>query len=151
MRYLVTARVKPGKEIDLLRAIDDVSLGAGSVAGTEYLRNMENARVYDDGQIKWVELCFCDMPLAEERQYWEAFFELTHMQDAFNRKCCRDVTGEEPWACLECDHTDKLERKLAGEGQIFLDVLRTRSCNATQCDSGRTSQFPRPESKRSTP
>jgi len=29
-------------------------------------------------------------------------------------------------ACGECDHTDKLERKLAGEGQAFLDVLRGR-------------------------
>ena len=101
MRYLVTARVKPGKEVELLRAIDDGSLGSGSIAGTEYLRNMENARVYVDGRIKWVEICFCDTPLA-----------------------CRDVNGEEPWACSECDHTDKLEGKLAEEGQTFLDVLR---------------------------
>ena len=38
MRYLVTARVKPGREADLLRAIEDGTLGAGSVAGDEYLR-----------------------------------------------------------------------------------------------------------------
>jgi hypothetical protein len=124
MRYLVTARVKPGKEVELLRAIDHGSLGAGSIAGTEYLRNMENARVYDDGRIKWVEICFCHPPLAEERPYWESFFDLVRVQDALNRKCCRDVNGEEPWACGECDHTDKLERKLAEEGQTFLDVLR---------------------------
>ena len=73
MRYLVTARVKPGKEAELLRAIDDGSLGAGSVAGTEYLRNIGNARIYDDGRIKWIEVCFCDSPLAEERPYWESF------------------------------------------------------------------------------
>ena len=126
MRYLVTARVKPGKEAELLQAIEEGSLGRGSVAGTEYLRNMENARVYDDGRIKWVEICFCDSPLAEERPYWESFFELTRVQDALNRKCCRDVTGEEPWGCLECDHTDKLEKKLAGEGRTFLDALRAR-------------------------
>ena len=126
MRYLVTARVKPGKEADLLRAIEDGSLGAGSVAGTEYLRNIENARVYDDGRIKWVEVCFCDPPLAEERPYWESFFELTRVQDALNRKCCRDLTGEEPWACSECDHTDKLEKKLAEEGHAFLNLLRCR-------------------------
>jgi hypothetical protein len=124
MRYLVTARVKPGKEVELLRAIDDGSLGAGSIAGTEYLRNMENARVYDDGRIKWVEICFCDPPLAEERPYWESFFDLVRVQDALNRKCCRDVNGEEPWACGECDHTGKLEKKLAEEGRTFLDVLR---------------------------
>jgi hypothetical protein len=126
MRYLVTARVKPGKEAALLRAIEDGSLGAGSIAGTEYLRNMENARLYDDGRIKWVEVCFCDPPLAEERPYWESFFDLVRVQDALNRKCCRDVNGEEPWACGECDHTAELERKLAGEGHGFLDLLRSR-------------------------
>jgi len=45
MRYLVTARVRPGKEADLLRAIEVGTLGAGSVAGDEYLRNMRDARV----------------------------------------------------------------------------------------------------------
>jgi hypothetical protein len=69
MRYLVTARVKPGWEADLLRAIEAGSLGAGSVAGDEYLRNMESARLCGDGTARWVEVCFCDVPLAEERPY----------------------------------------------------------------------------------
>jgi hypothetical protein len=126
MRYLVTARVKPGMEAELRRAIEDGSLGAGSIAGSEYVRNMEHARFYDDGRIKWVEVCFCDPPLEEERPYWESFFDLVRVQDALNRTCCRDVTGEEPWACGECDHTEKLETKLAGEGRTFLEVLRGR-------------------------
>jgi len=40
MRYLVRARVKPGREAELLRAIEDETLGRGSVAEGEYLRNM---------------------------------------------------------------------------------------------------------------
>ncbi len=44
MRYLVTARVKPGRAQALARAIDDETLGRGSVAGDEYLRNMASAR-----------------------------------------------------------------------------------------------------------
>ena len=43
MRYLVKARLKPGCEARLLRTIDDGSLGAGSVAGDEYLHNMQQA------------------------------------------------------------------------------------------------------------
>ena len=124
MRYLVTARVKPGKEADLLRAIADGTLGAGSVAGDEYLRNMRDARLVEDGKAKWVEVCFCHVPLAEERPYWEEFFDLVRVQDAHNRAKCRDLNGEEPWACGECDCTARLEVKLAERGQPFLAVLR---------------------------
>src|SRR3954453_15924324 len=124
MRYLVTARVRPGKEADLLRAIETGTLGTGSVAGDEYLRNMRDARVYDDGRAKWVEGCFCDTPLAEERPYWEEFFDLVRVQDAHARTRCRDLNGEEPWACCECDCTERLEAKLAREGSNFLEVLR---------------------------
>ena len=125
MRYLVTARVKPGKEADLLQAIEEGTLGAGSVAGDEYLRCVQEARLYDDGKIKWVEVCFCDVPLAEERDYWEPYFDLVRVQDAHARTRCRDLTGAEPWACGECDCTVKLEAKLAGQGQDFLETLRT--------------------------
>jgi hypothetical protein len=37
MRYLVRARVKPGRERALLQAIEDGTLGKGSVAEGEYL------------------------------------------------------------------------------------------------------------------
>jgi hypothetical protein len=124
MRYLVTARVKPGKEAELLRAIHEGKLGAGSVAGDEYLRNMREARVFDDGGAKWVEVCFCDIPLAEERPYWEEYFDLVRVQDAHSRRRCRDLSGEEPWACCDCDCTARLEAKLADEGNPFLEVLQ---------------------------
>src|SRR5579864_3146568 len=124
MRYLVIALVKPGKEAELLRALEKRSLGAGSVAADEYLRNMQDARLCDNGRIKWVEVCFCDVPLAEERPYWEEYFELVRVQDAHARHRCRDLTGEEPWACCECDCTLRLEQRLASRRESFLEVLR---------------------------
>lgn len=124
MRYLVTARVKPGREGELLRAIQDGDLGTGSVAGDEYLRNMAAARLRRDGTVRWVEVCFCATPLQEERPFWEEYFELVRVQDAHARSRCRDENGTEPWACCSCDCTDRLEAKLAGQGQSFLDVLR---------------------------
>jgi len=124
MRYLVTARVKPGKEKELLAAIEQGTLGSGSVAGDEYLRNMEQARLRQDGAVRWVEVCFCDLPLQEERPYWEEYFDLVRIQDAHARHRCRDLNGTEPWACCECDCTERLEAKLAGQGQSFLEVLR---------------------------
>ena len=132
MRYLVTARVKPGREADLLKAIEEGTLGAGSVAGDEYLRNMEQARLCSNGSLRWVEVCFCSTPLEEERPYWEEYFELLRVQDAHGRHRCRDLDGTEPWACCTCDCTQRLEERMANRGQPFLEVLRaaTQSCGS---------------------
>ena len=54
MRYLVKARVKNGKEQSLLCAIDERTLGEGSIAGSEYLHDMEQARVNSAGVAHWV-------------------------------------------------------------------------------------------------
>ena len=124
MRYLVTARVRPGKEQALLRAIEDGTLGRGSVAGGEYLRNMAEARLTGEGTLRWVEVCFCYEPLDEERPYWEEYFDLVKVQDAHHRSRCRDLSGEEPWACSDCDCTEKLENRLESWGRPFLEVLR---------------------------
>jgi len=123
MRYLVTASVKPGREAALLKAIEGETLGAGSVAGDEYLRNMTDARLRQDGKARWVEVCFCATPLEEERPYWEEYFELVKVQDAHRRDRCRDENGTEPWACCDCDCTARLEAKIAGQGRAFLEVL----------------------------
>src|SRR5438105_12348710 len=90
MRYLVTARVKAGKASALAGAIDNGTLGRGSIAGDEYLRNMAAARQHDDGRVRWVEVCFCSTPLAEERDYWQEYFVLEKVQDAHARAHCRD-------------------------------------------------------------
>jgi hypothetical protein len=124
MRYLVRARVKPGREKPLLDAIEDRSLGRGSVAGSEYLRNMNQARQFDGEQVRWVEVCYCPTPLQEERPYWEEFFELVKVQDGHDRRECRDFNGSEPWACEDCDCTQRLEDKLQGLGKPFLQSLK---------------------------
>jgi hypothetical protein len=119
MRYLVTARVKPGRREALDKAIDNGTLGAGSIAGDEYLDNMSQARVLADGQVRWVETCFCATPLEEERPYWEAYFDLLNVKDAHARSKCRHENGTEYWACSSCDCTEKLEARLATQGERF--------------------------------
>ena len=123
MRYLVTAHVKPGRREALAEAIDDGTLGEGSIAGDEYFRNMADARQLDDGRVQWVEVCYCATPLAEEREYWEAFFDLTKVQDAHARSRCRDLNGTESWACGDCDCSPRLEARLATRGMRFADCL----------------------------
>ena len=124
MRYLVKARVKNGKEQSLLRAIDERTLGKGSIAGSEYLRDMEQARVSGDGLAHWVEVCFCEQPLEEERPYWEKYFELLSVKDAHARKNCRHESGTQAWACCDCDCTSRLEQKLQKTGSPFLMQLQ---------------------------
>jgi hypothetical protein len=126
MRYLVTARVKPGQETALREAIAEGTLGEGSVAGDEYLRNMEHARADETGRVKWVEVCYCSTPLAEEREYWEDYFNLEKVQDAHARTRCRDLSGQESWACGDCDCSAKLEARLAARGESFLEKLRNK-------------------------
>lgn len=123
MRYLVRARVKSGRERALLEAINNGSLGRGSVAEGEYLRNMQDARLCPDGTARWVEVCYCPTPLQEERPYWQQYFELARVQDAHDRRQCRDFNGSEPWACENCDCTEKLERKLRETGEPFLESI----------------------------
>jgi hypothetical protein len=123
MRYLIRARVKPGCEKTLLEAIENGRLGQGSVAEGEYLRNMSEARQLPEG-VRWVEVCYCPTPLLEERPYWEEFFELVKVQDAHDRRKCRDFNGTEPWACGDCDCTRRLEQKLQSCGAPFLVTLK---------------------------
>ena len=126
MRYLVTGRVKPGRAAALLEAIENGTLGAGSIAGGEYLRDMNQARLLEDETVRWVEVCFCWTPLEEERPYWEEYFELVQIKDAHAQDKCRDKNGTEPWACSNCDCTDRLEAVMESWGEHFLSTLQEK-------------------------
>ena len=118
MRYLVKAKLKSGKKRPLIRAINNGSLGRGSIAGDEYLHNVREARVNRSGTTIWVETCFCEPPLAEEHSYWKEYFELLSVKDAHSRRNCRHENGIELRAC-----TKKLEEKLRIQGTSFLNTF----------------------------
>jgi len=123
MRYLVKARVKRGKEKALAKAIQAGTLGQGSIAGDEYLDDMEHACLQKDGTAVWVEVCYCPTPLQEERPYWEEFFQLLEVKDAHSRRNCRHENGTEPWACSNCTCTEGLQKRLQTCGESFIDRL----------------------------
>jgi hypothetical protein len=126
MRYLVKAKLKPGQSRALVGSIDNGSLGQGSIAGDEYTYNMNEARLGPNGVATWVETCFCSPPLSEERPYWEQYFDPLSVKDAHSRRNCRHENGAEPWTCCNCDCTKKLEEKLRGRGESFLESLRAK-------------------------
>src|ERR1700747_1509588 len=139
MRYLVRAKLKPGRRQALLEAIDNETLGQGSVAEGEYLRNMNDARLCPDQTARWVEVCYCPTPLQEERPYWEEYFDVVQVQDAHDRRKCRDENGTEPWACSDCDCTVRLEEKLREAGTPFVETLRSVQARSSDCRAGCTS------------
>src|SRR4026208_1365713 len=106
MRYPVTARVRSGRRQARDRAIQDGTLGAGSIAGDEYQYDMQQARQLPDGSVKWVETFFAGAPREGERPYWEASFDLLSVKDAHARSRCRHENGTEYWACSSCDCTE---------------------------------------------
>jgi hypothetical protein len=120
----VTARVRTGREGALRRAIDEESLGAGSIAAAEFLRNVNEARQRADGMVRWVEVCYCPTPLEEERPHWELFFDLLSVKDAHARARCRHERGDQRYACDSCDCTARLETRLGHTGKRFLTALR---------------------------
>jgi hypothetical protein len=119
VRYLITARPKPERRENLKAAIENGTLGHGSIAGDEYAHDMAHARELPDGRVKWVETCFCPIPLQEERPYWEEYFDFESIKDAHARSKCRDENGTEPWACCNCDCTKGLEAWLLKHGEPF--------------------------------
>lgn len=125
MRYLVKAQLKEGQAPALKQAIADGTLGHGSVAEGEYLRNMAEAQLNSKEEAEWVEICFCSTPLEEERPYWEEFFHLVEIKDAHARRNCRHENGTEHWACLHCDCTTKLEAHLKKRQRPFLASLES--------------------------
>ena len=84
---------------------------------------MQQARELEDGTVRWVEVCFCPTPLQEEKPYWEEYFELVRIQDAHDRRRCRDLNGKESWACSACDCSRRLEGKMRNWGKPLLGEL----------------------------
>ena len=120
MKYLVKANLKPSVKSELLAKIEQGSLGLGSVAFGEYVKNMRSARLLDDGTVCWIEVCFCAAPLAEEMPYWQEFFDNISVQNAQDPKYCLDSNGDDERACLQCSCTQELEEQMSGWGRPFL-------------------------------
>src|SRR4051794_16597803 len=85
MRYILAARVRPGRRADLLRAIEDGRFGEGFPYGD--LGEMLCAgRVDATGTICWVEVCYCreyyGVAMHEELPYLEEFLTDIDVADA---------------------------------------------------------------------
>ena len=94
MRYLVKAKLKSSKKRPLIRAINNGSLGRGSVAGDEYLHNMREARVDKSGTAIWAEQSRGPAATAIARRTWRKNSELKERH--FSTRCGRRTISRSP-------------------------------------------------------
>ena len=114
MRYLVTARVKPGS-ISPRSGHRQRHVRASSIAGDGISTTCPGAAL-PDGTVKWVGTCFCATTLDEERPSSEAYLDLLNVRTRTH--------GQVPprerhryWACSIRDSTERLEARLATQGE----------------------------------
>jgi hypothetical protein len=118
MRYLLSARVRPGRRGDLLRAIEDGTFGAGFPYG-DLGELLASGRVDETGTVRWVEVCYCreylGVAMVEELPYFEEFLTDIEVSDARSPKSCEGYP-----ACNDCPCTDKVRF----DGEPLPDYLR---------------------------
>ena len=118
MRYLVSAKVRPEKRAELLKAIDAQQFGEGFPYGD--LGDVLCAgRVDQSGTVRWVEVCYCrefsGVAMREEIDYFEEFLTEIRIADARSPVFCEGYP-----TCNDCDCTNKVRFR----GEPFLDYLR---------------------------
>ncbi|MBT3350874.1 MAG: hypothetical protein HOC91_07345 [Nitrospinaceae bacterium] len=125
MRYLVRAFVIKGKERALLEAVESGSLGKGSIAYPTYIKCMKSARLLDNGQVRWIEPCYCREAfgpggeLLEELPYWREYFEDFDIRYTTTLEKCEGYPS-----CGSCECTEKLEGKLEVMDNRFFTALK---------------------------
>ena len=129
MQYLVRGKVIDGKSAALLEAIESGELGRGSIAHKTFLKCMKDARLTTEGEVRWIEVCYCreafgpGYELYEELPYWEAYFEEIDVRFARKLEDCEGYP-----VCGDCDCTEKLEAKLKKLGvPFFMHLEETAS------------------------
>ena len=129
MRYLLAAKVKPGRRGDLLRALAEGRFGEGFPYG-DLGEMLCTGRVDDSGTIRWVEVCYCreflGVAMDEEIGYFEEYLTNITIADARSPRSCEGYP-----VCNDCDCT----RKVRLPGEPFLDYLRRIATEPDRAES----------------
>ena len=126
MRYLLAARIRPGQQGELLRALEEGFFGAGFPYGDlgEVLRE---GRVDASGNVRWIEVCYCreflGVAMVEELPYIEEFLADITIADARSPLHCEGYP-----VCNDCDCTKKINL----EGEPLIEFLRRAVAGPTE-------------------
>jgi hypothetical protein len=118
LRYILEAKIRPGRRAELLRALEEGRFGEGFPYG-DLGEVLYAGRVDGSGTIRWVEVCYCreyyGVAMAEELPYFEEYLTDVVVADARNPLRCDGYP-----ICNGCDCT----KKLRFDGEPLLDHLR---------------------------
>jgi len=118
MRYLLSAKVRSGRRVELLRALEDGTFGQGFPYG-DLGKVVCAGRVDETGTIRWVEVCYCreyyGVAMHEELPYLEPFLTDLEIADARSPRDCEGYP-----VCNDCACT----RKIRFQGEPLLDYLQ---------------------------
>lgn len=118
MRYILGARMRPERRVDLLRVLEDGTFGEGFPYG-DLGEMLCEGRVDATGTIRWFEVCYCreydGVALEEELPYFEDYLTDIEVADARSPAHCDGYP-----VCNDCDCT----KKVRFEGEALLDHLR---------------------------
>jgi hypothetical protein len=118
VRYLVSAKVRPERREELLKAINEGQFGEGFPYG-DLGRVLCAGRVDEAGTVRWVEVCYCreftGVAMREEIEYFEEFLTEITIADARSPLYCEGYP-----VCNDCDCTKKVRFR----GEPFLNYLR---------------------------
>lgn len=120
MRYLLGARIRPGRQAELLRALEDGRFGEGFPYG-DLGEMLQAGRVDASGVIRWVEVCYCreyyGVAMHEELPYLEEYLTDIEVADARSPRYCKGYPE-----CNDCPCT----RKVRFDGEPLMEHLRRR-------------------------
>ncbi len=135
MRYLVSARVRPEKRVELLSLLDQGRFSEGFPYG-DLGSVLAEGRVDNSGTIRWVEVCYCreysGVAMEAEIPYFEEYLTDITIADARSPEHCEGYP-----ACNDCDCT----RKVRFPGEAFLDYLRWVAETAVASPGGRSTRW----------
>jgi hypothetical protein len=104
MRYLMKARVIPGKAAALKQALDDRTFGSGFPFG-DLGEAIRECTVDGHGTLRWIETCYCreysNVAMVMEIEYFEPYLHAIEIGDARDPRFCDGYPH-----CNDCRCTD---------------------------------------------
>jgi hypothetical protein len=99
MLYKVQARYKEDRAGEFFQKLTDGTIAIQEPDGAEIVASMQQARIIEDGMIRWYETCYCDTPLKHERETVYNFYLTDITTELADFK--KELEGESFWGYLQ--------------------------------------------------